>query len=53
MNPMNYTEIRDKLTMDVLGFRQIIRDMPPQNLAEVAKVLKDAETELLKLRGPV
>lgn len=42
-------EIRDRLTVDILGLRQPIRDMPAENLPEAAKIIVDAQTALLAL----
>lgn len=43
-------EVRDELCMRVLGWRQIIRDLPPEAVVEAAKLLGDTEVELLRLK---
>lgn len=42
-------QIRDRLCLDLLGWRQILRDMPVENLTEAAQLLADTYVELLRL----
>ena len=44
-----FVNVRDNLTMQVLGWRQLIRDMPEEELPTVKSLFQQFEKELERL----